>query len=61
MEFKKNIVLTPTENTNAPQKAVLSYYKQNNNYHFEFKGINFLPQDRILGIYIKDKIYKYDL
>lgn len=60
MEFKKNIVLTPSE-SNAVQKAVLSYVKQNNTYSFDFKGINFLPKNRILGVYINNKLYKYDL
>lgn len=60
MEFKKNIVLTPVE-ANASQKAVLSYIKQNNNYFFEFKGINFIPKNRILGVYINNILYKYDL
>ena len=60
MELKKNIVLTGIE-PDAPQKAILGYIKNGDGYKFEFKGINFAPKPRILGIYINDKLYKYNL
>ena len=60
MEFKKNIVLTATT-SNGIQKGVLSYIKNGKYFDFEFKGINFVPKDRILGVYIDDNLYKYDL